>query len=101
MSIRMLREPPIPREKMEDCRTAPRVPGSLRTGSSITSSSSLARVGSTELAPTKACSGRATKKKCLILGGWPGSDSGPDTLAHRGLTAASMSSATRFMVSRL
>ena len=82
ISKRIDRDPPMPREKSEDWRTEARVPGSLRTGFSIKSSNSPARAGSTALAPTKARSARATKKKCLILGGSPGLDSGPDTLAQ-------------------
>ncbi len=72
----------MPREKIDDWRTEARVPGSFRTGFSIRSSSSAARVGSTALAPTKARSERATKKKFLILGGSPGFDSGPVSLAQ-------------------
>ena len=72
----------MPRENSDAWRTEARVPGSRKIGASISGISSAARMGSTALAPMKAESRCETKKKLRILGGSPGFDSGPLTLAQ-------------------
>ena len=101
MSRSTLRRPPRPRPKIDDWVTEPKAPGSRSIGSLITGISSAARAGSAEIAPMKVLARVATKKKRSILGGAPGSESGPLSVTQSGRISPSTREAISSMVSRL
>ena len=101
MSSSTLRVPLKPRPNSDAWLKKAKVPGSWSAAFCSTGISSLARSGSTDAAPRKVWARLATKKKRRILGGPPGSASGPVTDAMWGSSAFSISLAMAAVVARL
>ncbi len=97
----MARPPPTDRPNSEGWNTKAKVPGSWKAAACIIGMRSRTRSGSTEVPPMKARPLKATRMKRSNLGGSPGADSGPVSLAQLGRVRSAICSVSSLTVFKL